>query len=501
MTIVSVDDADAFLKSGKVPADGVEQGSSFGWFDQMMFGWTDKYVYDYADWEARDLAPFLAKDYKARQIMNVLQLPISSATWTITPAKGDKGESEWLANAWEADPVNGGCKTPLDHIIDQCTSAIAYKRSYFEKVFKTDDDGKIFYDKVAWRPQTTCRLMRDPRNANFVGFEQEQFWTGPGITSGVWPIKIPKERAYVYIHGQRTDPINGVSDMEVPYWCYKTKQKIMLLMFTFLEGVALPRQIVFAQELGVARQVAGQMAGLRNSGVLPVARAGGAGSVEIQSIDSSGKGMDQFMTAISWLDGAAGDSVLAGFLNLTGTAAARGGVGGFGVGLSKDASDFFLQAREADTKEIAVSLRKDLLAPIVRYNFGKQAAVPQFQFEPLNDEDKSNSIDLLKAMLTMPPGGTNPVPAEFIAALGGQVAQYLGLDGDKTVDQFTKAAADAKAQAAQMSAQMASPQGQAVAGMAGAVGAATTAVQGATTGAEQVTTPEGQALLKHLGVT
>lgn len=500
MTIVNVDDSDAFLKSGKMPRDGDELGTSFGWFDQMMFGWSKGYVYDYADWEARDLAPFLAKDYKARQIMNVLQLPINSATWTITPAKGDTGEADWLNEKWAADPLDGGCKTPLDHIIDQATTAIAYKRAYFEKVFKTDEDGSVFYDKVAWRPQTTCRLMRDPKNANFVGFEQEQFWIGPGITKGIWPIKVPKERAYVYIHGQRTDPINGVSDMEVPYWAYKTKQKIMLLMFTFLEGVALPKLLVMAQELGVARQIAQGVAGLRNSGVLPIARNGAPGSVEIQPIDASGKGMDQFMTAISWLDGCAVDSVLAGFLNLTGTAAARGGVGGFGVGLSKDASDFFLQAREADANEIAVSLRKDLFAPITRYNKGKKAAVPKFQFEPLNDEDKTNSIDLLKAMLAMPPGGTNPVPPEFIAALAGQVAEYLGLDGDKTMDQFNKAAADAKAAAAQMSAQMASGPGQAVAGVAGAVNAASTAVQGSAD-PSSVTTPEGQALLKHLGVS
>lgn len=500
----SKDEADAFLKSGKVKLDQ-EDGSAFGWFDRMFFGWSDNVVFDYADWEARDLEPFLRKDYKARQIQNVLQLPISSAEWTITPAKGDSGEYDWLQAKWDADPINGGCKTPLDHIIDQCTTAISYKRAYFEKVFKQDDDGKVFYDKIAWRPQTTCRLMRGPKNANFLGFEQEAFYVGPGISRGIFPVKIPKERAFVYIHGQRTDPINGVSDMEVPYWCYKTKQKIMLLWFQFLERVALPGQIVFAQELGVAKQVASQMAGLRNSGVLPVARSGGPGSVEIQTIDNSGKGAEQFTTAISWLDGAAGDSVLAGFLNLTGTAAARGGVGGFGVGLSKDASDFFLQAREADSKEIALAIRKDVFAPIVRYNFGKKAMVPNFQFEPLNDEDKSNSIDLLKTMMAIPPGGTNPVPSDFVAELGGQVAEYLGLDGDKITDAFQKAAVDAKEQAAKMSAQMASPVGQQVAGMAGAVGAAGKAVAQAKTptqadpGAAQVTSAHGKAVLKQLG--
>lgn len=507
-----VDAEDRFADKGVKPPLELETGSGFGWADRMFFGFSvdnPELVFQYTDWASRDLVEFLRRDYKARQIMNVLQLPITSAEHTFSAAKGDTGELEWLQSYWEQDPVNGGCRTPLDYIISQATTAIAHKAAYFEKVFKQDDDGKVVYDKVAFRPQTTCHVLRDIDTASFQGFQQEPYYlsmTTRSKQTGNW-INIPKERAYVYLHGQHTDPVNGVSDMDVPYWCYQTKQKVMLLWFQFLEGVALPRAIVKAQDIGVARQIAAQLSRLRNSGVIPVA-APGANTVSIDTLSMEGNGATQFQAAITFLDSSAVDSVLAGFLNLTGTAAARGLGNGGSYALSKDASDFFLQAEEAKTKELARSLRKDLHAPLIRYNFGKKAVVPHFEFEPLNDEDKSNSITLLQAMIAAPPGSDNPVPTEMVGALAKQVGDYLGLDGDKLEAAFAKASSDAKAAAAAQSAAGAAPPGQAVAGMAGATNAASTVMktaqgrgQGPSSIADAgVTSEHGVALLKSLGV-
>lgn len=492
---------DGVVELSKVPMHD-ETGSSFGYGESLFFGWDNNVVLDYGDWQARDMQPFLTKDYKAKQILNVLQLPISSAKRSIKAAPGDKGEYEWLQSCWDADPLNGGCQTSLDFVIDQSLSAIAYRRAYFEKVFKRNKDGRVFYDKIAFRPQTTCRLAREPIHGDLVGFQQQKYGVTLQISDmgDIWPVNIPLQRAYIYIHGQRIDPINGTSDMDIPYWAYKTKQKIMLLWFQFLESVALPRIMVGAQDIGDARQIATQIAGLRNSGVAPYSFAGSSANVKMDTIDASGKGAEQFVTAISFLDGAAVDSVLAGFLNLTGTAAARGfNATGGSYALSKDASDFFLQAVQAKTREIATSVRNDIFAPITRWNFGRDAAVPIFEFEPLNDEDKSSSITLLQAMITASaaPNNTNPVPTEFVSELAEQVANYLGLDGDKVSQAFTKASADAKAAASQVSAQMASPAGQAVAGMSGAVNAASAATG---LNPSAVTTPHGKALLKTMGV-
>lgn len=460
-----------------LPPLNKEEGSEFGWFDRLLFGWRDGMVFDYGDWEARDLYEMFAKDYKAAQLEKVLSLPVLAAERSITPAKGDKGEAEWLTAYWETDHMSGGCKTPLDHIVDQMTTAIAYKRAYYEKVWTTgtgDFKGKTVYDKVAWRPQTTCRLMRDPHHGAFMGFEQEAYYVGPEITKGHWPIQIPRKRAFVYIHGLRRDPLNGVSDLEIPYWAWKTKQKILFLWFQFLEAVSLPRTVVTANDIGTAQQVARQIAKLKSSGIIPVAAPQGPSSVGITALDVSGKGAEQFQAAINWLDNAATDSVLAGFLNLTNRGTAISPTGSFA--LSKDASDFFLQAEEQKTREMAYSIRRDLFAPLIRYNFGPSAAIPMYNFEPLNDVDKSNSVTLLQALLASPTS-TTPVPPEFVADLASQVGNYIGLDAGTVKDQFAAASAAAQKAAAEQSAAGASDTGQGVAGMAGAVDQAATMVR------------------------
>ena len=215
---------------------------------------------------------------------------------------------------------------------------------------------------------------------------------------------------------------------------------------------------------------------MKSSGVLPLATPGGPDSVGIDVLDASGKGSDQFHTAIEWLDNCATQSVLAGFLDLV-NHATTAGAGSYA--LSKDASDFFLQSLEAKAREMEEQIRQQLFAPLIYHNFGKSAAVPRLVFEPLNDIDKEVSVDLLKQAMAAPPGG--PVPTAFIAELAGQVATYLGMDGPSARDAFKKsfdaAAAQAQAKALAESPGGATPVGQAVAGIAGATAAAQKAVQ------------------------
>lgn len=465
-----------------LPRLNQEDGTSYGWFDRWQVGTTPdgKFLTDYADWEARDLFEMLTKDYKSRQMENVLTLPILSAEYQITPADGGEAEAKWLNDYWMTDPLQGGCRTSLDQIIGLCTSAFYYKRAYFEKVWRRGTgtfEGKIVYDDVAFRPQTTCRLMREPRTGRYAGFEQEPYYIGPEIAKAPkWPIQIAPSRAFVFTHGTRRDPLNGTSDMEVAYWAWQTKQKVLLLWFQFLQGVALPRIVVKANDTETSRNIAREVSRMKGSGVLPVSVPGGPGSVGIDLLDASGKGADQFMQAIQWLDNAATQSILAGFLDLTSTA--NTGTGSYA--LSNDASDFFLQALEAKTRELEDQVRKSLFAPLIYHNFGPTAKVPYLQFEPLNDIDKETAVSLLQTAMAMPPGG--PVPTSFIAGLAEQVSNYLGLDAAQMQEDFQEsfdaAAAQAKAQALATTAPGAASEiGQSVAGLAGAVGAAQDAME------------------------
>lgn len=481
----------------KLPVLNKEEGIEFGWEDRLFYAYRDGMIFDYSDWESRDLAQFLKRDYKAQQISAVKSLPIIGAKRSVTPDKGDTGQADFITNFFATDPLNGGCEQTLDFVVAQMTSANEYKKSFHEIVWNRgvgDFDGKIVPARIAWRPQTTCRLARDEANGRVVGFEQENWLFGSMLSrstiNNLLPRFIKAQNALIHIHNTRRDPVNGVSDLEIPYWAYQIKQKILFLWFQYLEGVALPRALVYGRDISVARSVATAIRNTKNSGAVPIDLAGqGADAIKVDSLEMSGDGAAQFQAAISWLDQCATNAVLAGFLDLSGAAAngLRGGGGG-SYALSKDASDFFLQSLEADCRELEWSVRQQIFAPMIRWNFGPQAKVPLFKFAPLNSEDKADAIALLTAMVGS--GTTTPAPPEFTAALGEMVAGYLGMDNATELKQnFLDAATKAAEKAAQQSAALASPAGQQLAGMNGALNAATAKVAAARTPAPPVKRP------------
>lgn len=479
MSVINLASEDATVTP---PPMDKEVGFAFDWRDAMFLSWDGGAVFDYQEYESRDLNEMLKKDGKARTLENVLTLPIRQAKSGITPKKGDTGEAEWLNDFVNRSSNLGGMSTPLQLVISQATSAVTHKRAYFEKVFELDDDGRVVYKKLAYRPASTCRMLRDPKSGSFRGFEQDPLNIAILGSAQVKPVPIEAQRAFVYIHGIHRDPISGISDLEIAYWCYRTKVKLMFLWFQFLEGQSLPRTIVEASDLGKAQQVAQQVAKLKSSGVLPVSNTGGANSLNIHTVDASGKGAEQFKQALDYLDTMSSNSVLAGFTDLT--SMAHGGRGS--MALSKDQTDFFLQARQGVAAELATFIENYVLADLVRYNFGPQGVVPSFDFGPLAEQDKDQTLDLLKSVIVAP---NLNIPDEFVKELALQVAGYLDLDPGEIAKAFESAQFQAQRQAARAGA---NPQGQQVAGLAGAAGAAERVVR--TAQQRENVTPAGPAV-------
>lgn len=460
---------DDFVK----PSLGEATTNGFTYNDRATFAYQNGLVVDYqGEWSAREMEQMLCSDYRAQQIEKVLALPVVSASWDIVsadkPKVADVGPSkkaparvkssptvDALRALYQSDELDPNTSaTSLDKIIGQATTAFSLRRAFWEKTWirgTGDFAGKFVYGNVGFRPQTTCRILRNPRTGAVVGFEQDPFTFDPTLGLKAYPIRVLGQRAMFYIHNQRLSPMAGTSDLDVALWAWRSKQKLLFLWFQFLEGVSLPRAVVTAADQETANRVARDVARLKNSGVIPVSKDGSA-EVSVAALDISGKGSEEFTKAIAWLDNAATDAVLAGFLNLTGGVGNEGKAGG-SLALAKDASDFFLQNEEAKTREIEDMIRQQLFAPLVRVNYGPGASVPRLKFEPLNTEDKSASVTLLQALLA----GRDPqsIPTSFIAALAAQVANYIGLDASTVENDFQKAADEAKAQAQQMQQQIA----------------------------------------------
>jgi len=426
-----------------------EDGSAFD-HDTMLFNaYNEGAVFNYDRGSISELNAMFERDGKAETLRQVLTLPIRQAPWTIRKGPAESSAVELVERVLSNPANNGGMSTPMGLIIAQMCQAIVYRKTYFEKVF-TERDGKIIYDKLAWRPPQTCAIVRDPKNAAFKGFKQQ-----PIRLEDTEEIEIPPQRAFVYIHGTDRNPLEGKSDMDITYWAYITKQKIRFLWYQFLEGQSLPKTIVRARTETDANRAAQKIIQLKQGGVVGMTDA-----ITTDVLESSGKGADQFKAALQWLDAEASGSVLAGFTDLG--AAAVGGTGSFA--LSKDQTDFFLMSRQAVARDMADALNQFVIPDLVHYNFGPDARSPEIEIGPITQDDASLAIGLLQAVSVT----ESPVlPREFYSELIERVAGFLELNTAKVREGLARAEAQGRA---------ALPDAPGVGAMAGVVGGAASAI-------------------------
>lgn len=445
-----------------------EQGSAFD-LDSTLFSAFEGggvFNYDSVNFvrEMKDMLTGPAPDAKAQTLESVLSLPIRSAPFHIKQGRASDKVYERINRILTSPANNGGMSTPMNLIVAQMCNAFVYKKSFFEKVWTADrhpDGSGVKYDKVAWRPPSTCAVVRDEKTGAFKGFRQMPIRLEDTDEKVFEP-----HRAFVYIHGTHRDPMEGVSDLHVTQWCYKTKQKIRFLWYSFLEGQSLPKTIVSADDETEATAAAKKIIGLRGGGVVGV-----SSRISVDPLESSGRGAAEFKAALQWLDSEASSSVLAGFTDLG--AAAASGIGSFA--LSKDQTDFFLMSREAEKREMQDHINQYLVADLVRWNFGPEEIAPTFEFGPINQDDASAAISLLQAT-AQTPVNQSVLPQEFFDELTLRVAGFLELDVVTVKDGLERARKDAERQAAASPdpAVAANPQ---VAGVKAAVDTATNAVQ------------------------
>lgn len=398
---------------------GGEVGSAFP-PDRLFAYWENGKVFEPGPIEVRDLAQMLRVDGKAGNLEAALTLPLRGAPWQVRARKGDKGEAakvtEWLTRP----AAMGGMRTPMQLLIGQMTGGTIFRKAFFEKTFKINDQSEVVYDAVAWRPPQSCYLARDENNAVLAGFKQRT-WRGKRYID----VDIPAQRSFVFIHGQHRDPIEGTSDLEVAYAVWQTKQKIRFLWAMFLENLAMPRVLAQAENDGEQDEVAKKIAKLKGGGVAAL-RPGDSAT----ALETSQGAAATFEQAIKYCDSEMSNSVLAGFTDLSSMASSGRG----SLALSRDQSDFFTMGREAVLREMSMFVEQDIVAPLVRYNFGADGVVPEFILGPLSEGDAAQAVSLLQALAVSPSMTT--LPWVFIEQLAGRVATYLDLDADKVMSAF-----------------------------------------------------------------
>ncbi len=438
-------------KSDRNKLLGAELGTQFD-FGQRLFAYYGQGdVFDYGEWNSRDMKAMFKRDGQCSALELVLTLPIREADYMIMPGKGDKGEAQLAHDVIMTPDTDGGMRTPITELVGQVTSGQIFRRAFFEKVWKLrEDDGRVVYDKLAFRPPATCQARYDDRNAVPHGFRQQVWLFGsstkvqkgqkvPGY------VDIPQIRSYIYTHMKHREPLVGASEMDIAYWCYQTKMKLLYLWYYFLENQAMQRLIVYGNDQPEANTRADDVAALKGAGVVGLVHPTD-GQKAFEQIPIDGGAGAYFKDALGFLEQWQIGSVLAGFMGLTGSS--TGGKGSYA--LSQDQSSFYLKSRQAVAKEIAESITYDIVRPMIMLNFGPKAAFPRFKFGPLQDEQIQALLTLFGQMAAAP---VLHVPIPVFDLITERMASILQLD----VDQVHQALASTANQRAEQLAAQAPP--------------------------------------------
>jgi len=421
----------------------------------------------------------------------VLTLPIREADYSIQPAKGDKGEAEFVNSVLMTPDITGGMQTPIQQFVGQVTSAQVYRRSFFEKVWDIrDDDGKVILTKVAFRPIATCQARYNARTGARNGFRQQIWLAGGNIGMSAGQklpgyVDIPHVRSFIHTNGKHREPLSGTSEMDICYWCYQTKLKLLYLWYHFLENQALPRTIVYGNDQPEANTRADDIASLKSSGVVGLVHPPD-GQKAFDVLESTGGPSEMFEKAMGWLESWQTHSVLAGFMALTGSA--TGGRGSYA--LSQDQSSFYLKSRQAVAKEIAESISYDVIRPLVVLNFGTKAALPTWKFGPLQDEQAQALLTMFSTLAAAP---ALHIPLQILDLITERMASILQLDIDQVHAALTSTANQRAEQLAAAAPPGMPPQAAGQLGaLGGAVGAAANMMQRAQQGQNPL--PGGRAV-------
>ena len=214
-----------------------------------------------------------------------------------------------------------------------------------------ESDGRIIYDKVAYRPPATCQARYNDRTSEPNGFRQQVWLFGGNLMLNRKQkvpgyVDIPKIRSYIYTHGKHREPLTGVSEME----------RLILVLRDAMASSSICGSISLREwrcsgwlcTATTSRrqpQRADDISQLRGSGVVGLVHPI-EGQKAFEALPSAADAGAQFAACMTYLENWMASSVLAGFLQLSGAAAkgtrAGGGASAGSYGMSEDQSSYYL---------------------------------------------------------------------------------------------------------------------------------------------------------------
>ena len=318
-------------------------------------------------------------DSTIRQALQIVKLPLLSASRQIIPARDKDGAVTDKAQKY-ADFIHDQLfnKIDFDQFMKEALGWYDFGFSVFEEVFKIDKfQGQtvIGLDKIASRKQITVAAWQ-MQNGD-AGITQR--------TSDGKNVSIPREKLAVFTYDKEGDNYEGISLLRSIYKDWDIKDNLVLVNAMALEKHGMGMPIVKERD----DQTASPEDQAEAEAVLSNVRANEQSfmkipkTMQVEMMDMKGSTTKEIIPTLNYHDGRIMAGVLARFMEL-------GGAAGTGSqSLSQDLSSIFMKSEETAAKQFAGVVYNDIIKQLIDLNFsdGESVGYPKLQFSDIADDD------------------------------------------------------------------------------------------------------------------
>ena len=347
-------------------------------------------------------------DGEVQAIVRLFTLPIISTPCHILPAKGDRGERDFIETVFTAPPKLGGMTTPLPFLIADMTRAIFEGFRLYEKVARIIEEGKykgfVGWKKLAPRDARTIQLKAD-EHGGFNGARQEATFGGKQIS-----VDIPPEKCMLFTFQKEKHWLYGESILKTAFYHYEKKHKLYYIAHKKAEIESLGLKILRINNTmtSAQREKAEEVVdtiGINSRVTLPP-------GVDLE-IERGGGGYDP-LPLIEHHNLMMARSAICQALDQVKYA--------YPYGRGTPSSQFLIMSIESIMRQMEATLNTYAVAPLIDFNFGT-SAYPQIKFEKISDPSKEFLMNVFNQIMKAKVG----LPKGFIDQVIDETAKSLNL--------------------------------------------------------------------------
>jgi hypothetical protein len=337
------------------------------------------------------------EDTRVSSLLAAIGLPIRRTPWRIAQSGASDEVTAFVAQNLGL-PVDGAGDEPLStrtrgrfsfsqHLMWALT-VNQFGHSVFEQVYRTGDDGMVWLQRLAPRPQRTISQWNVAESGALLSIQQ---WAptsgGPVLYAGAstgTPSEIPIDRLVVYTRDMEPGFWIGRSLLRPSYKHWLLKDELLRIQATTIRrnGMGLPIGIgapgsTDADIEKLAQMAQGARAGENAGGALP-------NGADMKLLGVQGN-MPDISRAIEYHDEMIGLAGLAHFLNLS-----KGG----SYALASVQADMFVQAVQTHAEQIRDIFTAHVIEDLVDVNWGPDEPSPRLIFDPIGSHQDATAAAL-----------------------------------------------------------------------------------------------------------